>query len=197
MEVEQFYLDKISEEQKAFRQLLEEYFPNTVYSNPRILDICCGCINEEPVLLEYFGRETDLIGIDSDPQFEQIAKKLNRKSFKLGDICDLNTLVEGVFDIVIGRNVPLNPNHRDTDEIYSDPWPKIFNSISQYMNTSSQLLLTLCREDEFFRAIEILESNDYQIVLKEKNKIVVPSDKLGVAGADVKDDYIILTQPPR
>jgi len=51
------------------------------------------------------------------------------------------------------------------------------------------------REDEFYRAQEILDSEGYRIKVKEKNPIRVQSDYIGIRGADKKDDYVIIAQP--
>jgi SAM-dependent methyltransferase len=178
-------------EQRAFRTVLSTYFPDNRFKNPRILNICCGPITEEPVLLDYFGSSTKVLSIDKDPQFKEIAKELGRKSFKLGDLSNLEKLVRGRFDLVLGRNIPLNPNNGTRNEIYQDPWPEIFTKLTKVMHEESLMFITVCREDEYIRAKQILNSTGYYIKINEENNVVVPSDMLGVAGADVKDNYVI------
>ena len=197
MNIDQFYLDRIQQEQDALKKVFNTYFSHNDIQNPKILDICCGCVNEEPVLFEYFGDKINLISVDSDPQFKEITETLGRKSFRTGNIFNLGKLVTHNFDLVVGRNVPLNPNHREYFEAYNDPWPAFFSTLPKYMNPSSQLFLTVCRDDEFYRALEILQSNDYELLLKEENRIIVPSDRLGVAGSDIKDNYVVLARFPK
>ena len=192
----QFYSDRISKEQDGFTKVLSYYFSNKKYKNLRILNLCCGPITEEQVLFEYFGSQTEIISIDRDPQFEILAKEFKRKTFKLGDILALEKLVTGKFDIIFGRNIPLNPNHNLLEEQDIDMWPDLFRDLVNYMNIHSKLFLTFCRDDEYFRAMYILKQNKYDIKMAEENKIIVPSDRLGVAGADIKDNYVIMAQSP-
>ena len=91
--VAQYYLEYIAKEQEGFRQVLKTYFLNGQYKNPRILDICCGVANEEPLLIEHFGENIELVGIDNDKSLGELLKELGRKSVRFGDIRELEDLV--------------------------------------------------------------------------------------------------------
>jgi hypothetical protein len=196
MTIAQFYLPHIKQEQDAFRQVLTTYFFNGQYKNSRILDICCGVVNEESLLFDYFGIDSELVSIDNDRTLEELLIELGRKSVIIGDIRELNKYVSGKFQLIIGRNIPLNPKHNHYEKEIFDYWPEIFDNLTHFMENDSTLFLTLAREDEFYRAEEILSKLRYHIKIKEKNQIVVPSDHIGVVGADIKDNYVISAQPP-
>lgn len=183
-------------EQEGFRQVLRTYFPNGQYKNSRILDICVGIANEEPLLIEHFGENTELIGLDSNKSLEKLLNELGRKSVIIGDIRELEKYVKGKFSLVIGRNVPLNPNYNNWGEDVPDYWPEVFENLLRFMEFNSTLFLTLVREDEFYRAQEILGNIGYRLKVKERNPVIVQSDYIGVRGADTKDHYVVIAQPP-
>lgn len=189
-------LKGIGEEQEAFEQVLEHYLACRQLKNPRILDICCGIANEEPLLRQHFGSNVEIVGLDNDESRRELAEELGRKSVTTGDLRDIRDYVSGKFGLVIGRNVPLNPNYDDSKRRLLDYWPQVFEDLTQFMSSGSTLFLTLLREDEFYRAGEILNELEYRIGIKEKNPIIVPTDGIGVRGDDTKDHYIILAQLP-
>lgn len=191
-----YYLKYIKQEQENFMKVLERYLHPKQYKNPRILDICCGVANEEPVLIQYFGKSTQFIGIDNGIRIREFIKELGRKSVIIADIRDIEKHISGKFDIVMGRNVPLNPNYNQF-EIIEDYWPDVINKTNKYMKKNSLLFLTLAREDEFYRAEKILIENRFRIKVQEKNPIKVQSDYIGICGADIKDNYIIISEPPQ
>jgi len=195
MDATQYYLPYIKKEQRAFREVLNNYFPNEQGQNPRILDICCGIANEEPLLIRHFGENTELLSLDWDPLLKKFLEPLGRKSVVIGDIRKLKKFAVGKYQIVIGRNIPLNPNDDPLRKKVPDPWPEIFENLTKYMIVESRLFLTLARHDEFNRARNILSKSGYRINVDEENQIKVPSDYIGVCGADVKDNYVIIAQP--
>ena len=196
MGVAQYYLKHIEEEQEGFRKVLHRYFPNGQCVNPRILNICSGIANEEPLLIQRFGEDTELLSLDNNYSLEELLTDLGRKSVRIGDLRELHKFARGKYDIVIGRNVPLNPNRDNLREKIPDLWPGLFEDLVKYFAANSTFFLTLVREDEFYRAQQILDAVGYRMTLKEKNPIRVPSDYIGIRGADEKDDYVILAQPP-
>ncbi|MEK6872824.1 MAG: hypothetical protein AABW90_02315 [Nanoarchaeota archaeon] len=137
--------------------MLRTYFPNGQYKNSRILDICSGVVNEEPLLIEHFGENTKLASLDNDKSLEELLKELGRKSVRIGDIRELDRYIEGKFNLVIGRNVPLNPNYNAWRNEVPDCWPGVFENLVRFMEFDSTLFLTLVREDEFYRTQEILD----------------------------------------
>ncbi len=196
MDGAQHYLKRIASEQDGFWQVLINYFPNVCNKNSRILDICCGVANEEPLLVRHFGKKTELISLDNNKGLESLLNELGRKSVKIGDVRELDRHVKGKFNLVMGRNVPLNPNYDAFRDRVFDYWPDVFEDLSRFMTSDATLFLTLVREDEFYRAEEILNWAGYRIRLKEINPIIVPSDYIGIQGADTKDSYVIIAQPP-
>jgi len=195
MEVLPRYQDYIEKEQQAFKRVLETYLPKETHKPQRILNICCGVVPEEPVLFEHFGSNIELVSLDKDQRLEKIAKLLRRKTFRKGDITELGKHIEGKFDLVLGRNVPLNPNYRPWAKKLPDPWPSIFEVLSDYIEPTGILFLTVLREDEMYRAEQILGKRGYRIKVKEKNSIPVPSSYITVKGSDTKDHYVIIAQP--
>ncbi len=196
MGIAQYYLKYIEEEQEGFKRVLNRYFPNDQYTNPRILNICSGVANEEPLIIQHFGEETELLSLDNDASLEELVADLRRKSVVIGDIRELHKFAKGKYDIVMGRNVPLNPNIDSFIEKIPDMWLRLFEDLVKYFDSDSTLFLTLVREDEFYRAQEILDFVGYRMKVKEKNPIRVQSDYIGVRGADKKDNYVIIAQPP-
>lgn len=195
MEVLSRYQEHIEKEQKAFKRVLETYLPKDNYKPRRILNICCGVVPEEPVLFEHFGRDVELVSIDKDQRLEKIAKSLGRRTLRRGDIRELGRHVEGKFGLVLGRNVPLNPNYRPWAKKLPDPWPSIFEILSDYIEPTGILFLTVLTEDEVHRAEQILEKRGYRIKVKERNLLPVPSSYITVRGSDTKDHYVIIAQP--
>ena len=191
----EYYLKFIEKEQEGFRQVLKTYFPNGQHKSKRILDICSGVANEEPLLMEHFGKKTELVSLDKDESLGDLVNDLGRKSVRFGDVRELGKYVEGKFDLVIGRNIPLNPNGNDYMSKVPDCWPGVFENLPRFMEFDSMLFLTLAREDEFHRALEILDKSEYTFKVKEKNKILVKSDHIGIKGADEKDNHVIIAQP--
>ena len=78
MGVAQYYLKHIEEEQEGFGRVLNRYFPNGQYVNPRILNICSGVANEEPLIIQRFGEETELLSLDNDASLEELLADLGR-----------------------------------------------------------------------------------------------------------------------
>lgn len=196
MESVQDYLEFIEKEQEGFKQVLDIYLPKNAYKNPRCLSVCSGIANEEPLLFQHFGEGAELVSLDHDSSLEALVKQLNRKSVVIGDIRELGKYVKGEFDIILGRNVPLNPNHNYAINKVPDYWPEFFEGLTKFMHKDTMLFLTLVREDEFFRAEMILSCVGYRILIKEENKVVVSSDYIGVKGSDTKDHYVIVCQSP-
>jgi len=192
--VEQYYLDLIYKEQKELPNLFLEYLPKN-YLPKRILNFCCGIVNEEPILYNLYGKNIEMISFDNSEFMDKMAKNLNRKSFLKLDIKKIKEFATEKYDLIIGRNIPINSNYNHPIELdYQDYWPIFLNDINKYLNSSSLLFMTLAREDEFNRTKEILTNLKYKIQIQEKNKIFIPSDRIGIAGADVKDNYVILAK---
>lgn len=186
------YLKLIEKEQEAFSKVLVKYLPKIKKENYRVLDFCSGAANEEPLLLKYFGQNTELISIDNDKSLENLLKELGRKTAIIGDIRNLGKYVSGKFDLIMGRNVPLNPPYNSSNDF----WPKFFQELPKFMKKDSALFLTLLRDDEYYRAEALLKKSLYLIIKSEKNEIVVPTDEIGVRGIDTKDHYVIIAKKP-
>ena len=200
----------LKKDAEDFKKLLEHYIPNKEdYHNSRILNICCGLINEEPVLYDYFKPEK-LISIDNCGTAEERAERLGRKSFVRGELNKLDDVLssDNLFDVIMGRNVPLSPRgsgnipepycyHYSLNHTYykpvtnDDEWYKIFLSIKDYAGENAMLLLTLLRDDEFLRAREIMKRLGCEITVNEENNHPCTSDGFGAA-SDKKDYYILI-----
>jgi len=196
MELAQHYFEYIAKEQEGFLRVIKKYFPNIKHKNPRILNICCGIANEESLLIKYFGKNTKLIGLDIDKSLERLLDELERKSVIIGDVRQLEKYVKGKFDLIMGRNIPLNPNYNGHGEEINDFWPGVFEDLLKFMKFDSKLFLSLVCEDEFSRAKEILNNHGYRIKINERNSIIVQSDYIGVKGSDTKDHYVIIAETP-
>lgn len=193
----EFNLKWIEEEKAAFEKVLNTYLQCSGFINPRILNICCGVANEEPVLFDYFGRGSEIIGIDYHEPSVNVAKELGRTSVKLGCVEKLDDYVLGKFDIILGRNIPLNPSYSiEITGDFKDIWPGLIENLPRFMHSDSKLILTLLRPDEFERANVLLDKNKYDINFSEKNQIIVPNSRIFFAGSDTKDDYIIIAGKP-
>jgi len=175
---------EIEAEQGAFSKVIDIYFPKKA---DRILDFCCGTANEEPALLQKY-RRSELISLDYDGDMKKRARELGRKTVRQGDVSNLENYVKGKFDLIIGRNVPLNPSYYKSSV---DIWPEFFEALPKFMTNDATLFLTLLRPDELIRAVKLLEN--YNITMKERNRVIVPSDNNAVMG-DLKDDYIIIAK---
>jgi SAM-dependent methyltransferase len=190
-----FYKDNIAKEQEKIKEFLNEYLP-TGFKPDNIMDFCCGAANEEPVLYELYGENTSITSFDNSEYILQRIKDLGieRKSIVKLDLDDIdNYFQDKKFDLLIGRNIPINPNRRSFgNEKYPDNWPKYLENLRKHMTDNGYLLMTFAREDEFYRAQEILDDLNYNIVSQGANRIIIPSDYIGVAGADIKDNYVIL-----
>lgn len=187
-------LRKIEAEKIGFRKVMDRYFFNKCYKRPRILSICCGIANEGHLLLERF-EDAEMLGLEVDERLVDLSRSLGRRFVKQGDVRALEKYIEGEYDVVIGRNVPLNPNYNSPYERLSDPWPGVFEDLVRYMGKGSMLFLTLARLDEFLRAQKVLDNIGYRITARGRNRVMVPSDGIGIKGADVKDNYIVVASP--
>lgn len=204
------FLNLLKNDAEDFRKLLEYYIPSKEdYLNSRILNICCGLINEEPVLYDYF-KPRELISIDECFTAEERARELGRKSFVRGSLEELDDVLSGndLFDVIMGRNVPLSPrgsgnipepycysyslNHTHYKPVTNDSvWYKIFLNIKNHARENAMLLLTLLRDDEFLRTLDIMKKLECKITVNEENKHPCTSDGFGAA-SDKKDYYIII-----
>ncbi len=204
-------LEKINKERIGFKKILEYYFKEKNYKN--ILNICCGPVTEEPVLFDFF-KPSKLLSVDDFEDAEKWAKIYNSKSFIKWDISKLNEILyeDEKFDILLGRNIPLSPNgYGITPESYvklafgykkklegfhylpiekNDEWLSIFKNLKNYLLKDASFFLTFWRNDEFYRAQEILKKLNYEIILAEENKYPCLSDGIGVAH-NKKDYYVI------
>lgn len=192
-----YYKDRIEKEQFYLKEFFAHYLP-TDFHPKSIIDFCCGIANEEPILYEMYGQGTALVSFDNSDQMIQQAKDLvlNRKSIIKLDVNDFSSRFHTQsFDLFIGRNVPINPNRPRTfydSTTYPDIWPNFLENIKNHLNPDAYLFMTFARIDEFERATETLENLNYNIIIQEKNKIVIPSDHIGIAGADIKDNYVVM-----
>ena len=184
---------RIRHEQKGIRKVIKKYFPDGTYTDPKILNFCCGLANEEPIIYDHFGDGTKLISLDACGNAEKNTRYLGRKSFVRDTIQEFLKDTDDRFDIIMGRNVPLNPKYGPCDDRSDDPWPSVFHNMRTAFEQDGTLFLTLLREDEFKRCKEIL-SDDYNIKESKFNKITVVSDKYGTA-SEYKDHYIVMAEP--
>ena len=161
--VHELTLMDIEKEQRALGTFLDLYLPTDRYKKPRILNICSGIANEEPLLFQKYGTDIDLLSLDVSEYMVELSRELGRMSVKQGDLRELSDHATGRYDIVIGRNVPLNPQRGSLDD-FEDFWPRVFEDLIDYMDPQSTLLLTLVRSDEHDRAMEILHSSEYNVV---------------------------------
>lgn len=196
MDLGQRFLDDIAKEQVGLRKVLDKYIPSDKYPNPRILNICSGIANEEPLLVDRFGEGLDLVSIDNFDYLKTYVKELGRKSVIFGDLRNIENHVQGKFDVIMGRNVPITPLHVLGEGYKKGYWKSIFNSLSRYMKEDSMLFLTLLVEYEFIETQQVLEEVGYNIKIKRKNGIKVHSDKFGVSAQDTKDHYVIVAERP-
>lgn len=181
----------IAQERRDFRKVLSHYLPN--YPNCKgVLDICCGLVIEEPLIYELFGNDIELISLDHRPHLGLLAEKIGIKTFREGDVGNLGEYVQGKFDLVIGRNVPLNPRKGRFDTAVKDSWPGVFDNLLNFMNPGACLFLTLVREDEYWRAKDILENGGYKLLSGERNPFYVTASS-GVM-MDQKDQYVVVAQ---
>jgi len=194
MGVTDYYLEDICEEQRDLKKVFDKYIFGRGLENPRIFSFCCGVANEGPLLFDRFGENTDITGLDFDESLVPFVSELDRKFVSFGDVRNLDNILIGKYDLVIGRNVPLNPRKGTMDEEFFDYWPGVFTSLMEYMGKDSLLFLTLAREDEFDKACGILRGLELDVEVQEENPIRVHSDFIGIAGANVKDNYVILAQ---
>lgn len=203
--------EKQEKEAQDFERILRRFFPEKEkYQGIKILNICCGTINEEPVLYNYF-NPSKLVSIDNCESMEKQAKEFGRKSFVRADLTSLENVLDDKFDLLLGRNVPLDPagygtypgsplcyvpkfflpklgHYKPVTE--DDEWFKIFLGLKKFAEGNAGLFLTLLRDDEYLRAQDILKKAGYIIVQKEQNICPCTSDNIGVA-ADYKDSYLI------
>jgi hypothetical protein len=186
-------LHRIRHEQKGIRKVFKKYFPEGTYTDPKILNFCCGLANEEPIIYEHFGEGTNLISLDSCENAEKNAQYLGRKSFVRSTVQDFLENSDERFDIIMGRNVPLNPKQDDYYKSDEDPWPEIFHNMRTAFSTDGILFLTLLLKHEFHRCLDILD-DDYNIRESKFNRITVVSDKYGT-DSEYKDHYIIMAEP--
>jgi len=190
-----FYKDHIAKEQEKLREFLIEYLPAN-FRPDNIMDFCCGAANEEPLFYELYGKHISITSFDNSEHTLQLIKDLGieRKSIVRLDIDEVDNYFQNKkFDLLIGRNIPINPNRRIfSDEKYPDNWPKRLENLKKHLTDDGYLLMTFARGDEFYRAQELLNELNYRIIIQEKNQIIIPSDYIGIAGADIKDNYIIL-----
>lgn len=182
---------RVNAEERDFSVVLSNYLHIWIPGGLRILDICCGPMNEEKELRTRFAGRAEIIGIDSNELQVERAIKLGNFSARLGDVRNIKTLVKGKFNLVIGRNVPLGGE----DSKGQSCGLGVFTDIADMMEEGSTLFLTLMAEREFHIARFILERLDFSISTAEKNRFQVRSDLIGVVGP-IKDLYVIVAKAP-
>lgn len=195
---EKYYHNLIEKEQIALKEFFIYYLPKD-FRPKTILNFCAGVANEEPVLHDLYGNDISLVSFDKSKQMIDMAKdlELDRKSLINLDISDVkNKFKDSKFDLLIGRNIPINPNRPSnySDEVYPDAWLDFILNCKNKIFSDGYLLMTLARDDEFERAKELLKESGFNILKQENNHIIVPSDRIGIAGSDVKDNYVILAK---
>jgi SAM-dependent methyltransferase len=190
-----FEVDKnlIEKEQEKLKIFFEKYLPKD-FKPKNILDFGCGIANEEPVLHDLYGINIEILSFDNSPSMVQTAKNIGRKSVIQSNTTTIIKIIQDKkFDLIIGRNIPINPNYRSDNNEYTDVWPEFLNNIKTQISQKGYLLMTFAREDEYIRAIKLLTENKFHAITKELNTVVIPSDKIGIAGADIKDNYVIIS----
>jgi len=192
----EYYRNLIEKEQIELKTFFVHYLPKELKPHD-IVNFCCGVANEESILYDLYGNDISLVSFDRSEDMIRIARELSleRKSIIKLDTKDINAHFKGLkFDLLIGRNIPINPNNteRYSNEISPDEWPQFLQNLKSHFNRNGYLLMTFAREDEFERAKELLNKLNYNLIVQEKNAVVVPSDRIGIAGADVKDNYVVI-----
>jgi len=205
-------IDMINKEREGFRRILGHYLPSRNQRELKILNICCGPVTEEPVLNEFF-NPLKLVSVDYSESVEEWARAYGSKSFVRGDISKLDEILGNEkFNFLLGRNIPLSPGgyglapgsyaefpfgHKKPLTGYryepveeSDDWLNIFRNLRKHLSEGSEFFLTLSRNDEFYRAQEILRKSGYHIINAGENKFPCPSDRIGMADKE-KDYYFI------
>jgi hypothetical protein len=187
-------LDLIIAEEKALIPFFDEYIPKKNIPS-RILSFGCGIANEFPALEnKYASFLEEFIGFDNDKYVVRTAQVLGRKNIFNFDVNSIHHHLNGVYGLVLGRNIPINPSSGSSDSDLDTPWSTFFKELKTYMSSNSDLLLTFPRDDEYFLALDLLNKQDYSIHRSEPNKVIVPSDRIGIVGADTKDNYVILAK---
>jgi len=201
--------ERQEKEAEEYSRLLKKVFPEPE-QGIKILNICCGTISEEDALYKHFSP-AKLVSIDCSEVMERWAKKLGRKSFVKADLSALEHVLTEKFELLLGRNIPLNPGGfgrcpgsalcyipeflmpglgKPLPVEKNDKWLDIFKKIKSFMNNDSEFFITLLRDDEYLRALNLLPSAGYIICEKYENPNPTSSDSIGVA-VDYKDTYII------
>jgi hypothetical protein len=183
------------EDGKVFGILLDRYVPKRDNRDGRIIDICAGIMPEEDELLKHFRiNRNQLVSVDIRTDRVMLGRRIGRKTLIPGDLGNkffIQSLGEG-FDLVIGRNVPLNP-HNDTSRPIPY-WVNIFRNLYAITKDNCKVFITLVRDDEFYIAPKLLSMAGFTKIIKaELNPKPVFSPIPGVASGP-KDIFVILAE---
>ena len=192
-ELDAIQYEKIAAEQKAFARVLEAYLPTGVYSNPRILNLFCGAVVEEPVIFRHFGSGTSMTSIDKSREMGDIAQRLGMKTFIHGDINTLEDHADGVYDIVLMRNPPIVSN--DANILFSE-WYALLEKLPNFMHQDGILFMTLLNSHEYRIVVPAIPRIGYRRFRVRENSVEVPSSALNDQCPFGKDTYILVAQKP-
>lgn len=184
------YDSLIAQELKSLPDLFTEYFPAS-FQPSRAVSFGCGILNEQETLHELYG--TFVRGFDNDPQMITLAKEWNR-NVSLADLADGAQFIDESVDLIIGRNIPLNFDREYRLSDKHEVWHQFLQQAYDKSASDSMLLLTFARQDESFVATKILHQTGYRILHDEISTVQVASDRIGVVGAETKDNYVILAR---
>jgi len=186
--------EAMKREQQDFLTILQRYLPKPRHS--RILNLFCGMALEEPVIYEHFGSDTELISIDNDPDMHTLAREHGMKSFVQGNIHELESLIEGKFDLVLMRNPPFLADDADV-EFRKAYW--LFNTLKNYLEPKGELYITLlnsCERDMIPRVIEAAGYSDVRLGKDFFMAYSVRCAHMGRMTAIEKDNFVVQASAP-
>lgn len=178
---------------KNFGRTLDKYLPVEYSHSINILDICSGILPEELELSDHFGVPIkNIVSVEKDPSMVSLSRKSGRSSAVVGNLSDKSFLpnLGKKFDLVIGRNVPVNPENSEDSYRF---WLDIFKNIKDSMSNGGKILVTFLQEHELSVANKMLAEAGFTIQISEKNPHPVPSSIIGVSQEE-KDCYVILAK---
>lgn len=195
---------KIGEDRKAFRRMLETYVPQVGYSapdSPRILNLGCGICHEAFVLSGYFGgkpygyesQDAFVVGIDVDKRAIERDRERHKTDdfstckfvekpnyqFIHGDARRLRELVNGEFDVVVTRHPEILHN--------TEVWRQIYGEVSQVHKTGGLLLASFYMATELSRMKDFI--SDYNIKIATRNPFGRP---LSESSPVISDQFVLM-----
>mgnify|MGYP001805849426 CR=1 FL=1 len=177
-----------------FKEVLKKYIPDE-FRPTRVLNICAGLVAEEDLILDYFGLNVDdLVSVDKSYRNYFDAKKIGKRTITQRDLFnndDFKSIGYG-FDLIIGRNVPLNPDLFKNNLEVNKEWLDVFKNLRNISTENCLMFLTLFQDHEFFTAKKILEMSGFgNFLVAERNRIKIPS-KTNLVPDKYKDNFVLV-----